>query len=72
MHWILCLVVALLLYSALLCLHRLYFSPLTRIPGPRLAAMTGCHETYFELFHMFGGQYLFHIQELHREYGNLP
>lgn len=56
-------------YFALLCLYRIFVSPLSRIPGPVLAAATGWYETYYELWHSFGGQYLFHIQDLHRRYG---
>jgi len=61
-----------LLYSVSSCFYRLYISPLSRIPGPKLAAATGWYETYFELFHKLGDQYLFHIQQLHREYGDIP
>ncbi|KAK4156107.1 cytochrome P450 [Chaetomidium leptoderma] len=50
--------------------YRLYSHPLAGIPGPKLAAATGWYETYFELFHNgLGGQYTFHIKELHAKYG---
>ncbi|KAI2608566.1 cytochrome P450 [Hypoxylon fragiforme] len=61
---------AAILYSFALGIYRLYFHPLTKIPGPKLAALTGWYEAYFELFHKgLGGQYTFHIQELHKIYG---
>jgi hypothetical protein len=69
MNWALLVPLALLVDVALLCIYRLLISPLSRIPGPKLAAATGWYEAYFELYHSFGGQYLFHIQELHRRYG---
>ncbi|KJZ72359.1 hypothetical protein HIM_08285 [Hirsutella minnesotensis 3608] len=57
-------------YLVTLCFYRLYWHPLAGIPGPRLAALTVWYETYFELLHKWlGGQYTFHIKELHRKYG---
>ena len=48
-------------------LYRLYFSPLAKIPGPRLAALTSWYEFYYDV--ILPGRYVFKIKELHEEYG---
>jgi hypothetical protein len=48
-------------------IRRLYFHPLAHIPGPRLAALTWWYEFYFDVIQP--GKYVFHIQELHKQYG---
>ncbi|TGO54960.1 hypothetical protein BCON_0099g00200 [Botryotinia convoluta] len=48
-------------------IYRLYFHPLRRIPGPKLAALTWWYEFYFDVIKP--GQYVFHIKKLHEEYG---
>ena len=63
------LVVALVLYSAFLILWRLYLSPLAKIPGPKLAALTQWYETYLEIVKGGGGQFLFQYRKWHEEYG---
>lgn len=40
---------------------------LSRFPGPRLAAITGWDEFYYDAIK--GGRMIWHIQELHDEYG---
>ncbi|KAJ5629520.1 cytochrome P450 [Penicillium herquei] len=47
--------------------RRLFFHPLSSIPGPRLAALTWWYEFYFDA--VKSGKYNFKIQELHKEYG---
>jgi hypothetical protein len=56
-----------LLYLLALGTYRLYLSPLSRIPGPRLAALTWWYEFYYDI--VLGGQYTFKIISLHRQYG---
>ncbi|WQF83044.1 Putative cytochrome P450 [Colletotrichum destructivum] len=56
-----------LLYAAQLGVRRLYFSPISHIPGPRLAALTQYYEFYYDI--VLRGQYTFKIIEMHREYG---
>ncbi|OJJ83618.1 cytochrome P450 [Aspergillus glaucus CBS 516.65] len=55
------------LYSVALVVYRLFFSPIRRFPGPRLAAATFWYEFYYDV--VLGGQYTFHIARLHEKYG---
>jgi hypothetical protein len=50
-----------------LVVWRLFFSPLAKFPGPKLAAATGWYEFYFDYFH--NGTYIFEIERLHNVYG---
>jgi cytochrome P450 len=62
-----CSFLALVFYFISLAVYRLYLSPLARYPGPRLAGLTYWYEFYYDVY--LSGKYLFHIQELHRQYG---
>ena len=55
------------LYVVQLVVRRLYFSPISHIPGPKLAAATWWYEFYYDI--VLGGQYTFKILELHKKYG---
>lgn len=57
----------LIIYIVCKALYRLYFSPIAKIPGPKLAAITGYYEAYYNIIK--GGQFLFKIQELHQKHG---
>ncbi|PYI31075.1 cytochrome P450, partial [Aspergillus indologenus CBS 114.80] len=59
--------IVLLLWTAVEAIRRLYFHPIAHIPGPRLAALTWWYEFYFDAIRP--GQYVFKIQELHKQYG---
>ncbi|KAL5376808.1 hypothetical protein DPSP01_010219 [Paraphaeosphaeria sporulosa] len=59
--------VAIFVYLIGLAVYRLYFSPIAKFPGPRLAALTLWYEFYHDVIR--GGQYVFKIQELHQKYG---
>lgn len=54
-------------YLVGLGIYRLYFSPIARFPGPKLAALTLWYEFYHDVVR--GGQYVFKIDELHEQYG---
>lgn len=61
---------ALLLFTSYLIgvsIYRLYLSPLSKIPGPKLAALTYLYEFYYDAIK--GGQMLFHTKALHEQYG---
>lgn len=58
-----------LLWAVTESIRRLFFHPISHIPGPRLAALTWWYEFYYDV--VLPGKYIFKIQELHREYGNL-
>jgi hypothetical protein len=57
----------LLLWIIGTAIYRVYLSPLSKIPGPKLAALTSWYEFYYDA--VKGGQFTFHIQDLHRKYG---
>lgn len=47
--------------------HGVYFGPLAKFPGPKLAAATLWYEFYFDV--ILKGRYTFKIKELHEKYG---
>ena len=49
--------------------YRLYFHPLAKFPGPKLAALTLWYETYHDVW--CRGKYVFEIKEMHKKYGRL-
>jgi len=65
MHWLIGALVV--LYLAVVLVRRLYFSPLSKFPGPKLAAATILYEAYYDVIKQ--GQYTFKIKELHKKYG---
>jgi hypothetical protein len=47
--------------------YSVYFGPLAKFPGPKLAAATLWFEFYYDV--ILKGQYTFKIKELHQKYG---
>ena len=47
--------------------YRLFFHPLAKVPGPKLAAVTWNYERYYDLYHY--AQFWRKIGRLHEEYG---
>ncbi|KAK2865021.1 hypothetical protein FQN49_003984 [Arthroderma sp. PD_2] len=52
---------------AIVVVYHLWFSPLAGVPGPRVAAVTGWYEFYWECIKQ--GRYTFRIEEMHKKYG---
>jgi hypothetical protein len=61
--------VALVVYLVTLAIYRLTFHPLSRFPGPKLAAVTRYYEAYYDVVQ--NGQYTFKIKEMHDRYGTM-
>ncbi|KAI4242602.1 MAG: hypothetical protein L6R40_003983 [Gallowayella cf. fulva] len=59
--------IGLVSYLLFRSIYRLFLSPLSRIPGPKLAALTTHYQTYYNV--VKGGQFLFKIRDLHEIYG---
>lgn len=55
------------LYLVGLSVYRLYLSPLSHFPGPKLAALTKWYEFYYDV--LLQGQFTFRIQKMHKRYG---
>ncbi|TGO82834.1 hypothetical protein BPOR_0748g00020 [Botrytis porri] len=60
-------IAVLLSYFVYGIIWRLYFSPIAKFPGPKLAAISILYEIYHEI--VLGGNYTFKIKELHERYG---
>ncbi|EQB51421.1 hypothetical protein CGLO_09036 [Colletotrichum gloeosporioides Cg-14] len=56
-----------LLYIFFLTTYRLFLSPISSIPGPKLAAVTYWYEIYYDV--VLGGQYYRKIGQMHEKYG---
>lgn len=54
---------------AYLVIWRLYYSPLSKFPGSKLAAATGWYEFYYDFCR--SGRYIFEIERMHAVYGQL-
>ncbi|KAF2757488.1 trichodiene oxygenase [Pseudovirgaria hyperparasitica] len=54
-------------YFIALAFYRLFLDPLSRIPGPKIAAITRYYEAYYDVVKK--GQYTFKLRELHAKYG---
>lgn len=47
--------------------HNVYFHPLSKFPGPKLAAVTHLYEFYYDCVR--GGKFIWEIQKMHEKYG---
>lgn len=60
-------VVVLTSYCICKCLYNLYLHPLSKFPGPKLAAIGFFYEFYYDVIK--DGLYLWEIERMHRKYG---
>lgn len=56
------------LYGITLAIYRLYLSPLSKFPGPKLAALTLWYEFYYDVIKR--GRFAWEIKRMHEIYGN--
>lgn len=54
-------------YIVGLYLYRLFLHPLSKFPGPKLAAISNWYEFYWDVVRQ--GDFTRHIQDLHKKYG---
>ncbi|ORY67553.1 cytochrome P450 [Pseudomassariella vexata] len=54
-------------YFTSLAFYQLFLHPLSRYPGPKLAAITRYYEAYYDV--ICHGQYTWKIAEMHKKYG---
>ncbi|KAF2639839.1 cytochrome P450 monooxygenase [Massarina eburnea CBS 473.64] len=64
---ILALIGAPLIYTIIAIFQRLFLSPVSSFPGPKIAAATYWYEFYYDI--ILGGKYIWKLQELHERYG---
>ena len=64
-------IVFLLVWYASRLVYNVYFHPLAKFPGPRLAGASRWYEAYFDNLVGCGGQYMNEIDRIHRDYGDL-
>lgn len=58
-----------IIYTITKLIYRLFLHPLSHFPGPKLAAVTFWYEAYFDVFLNPGGQFIYHLDTLHEQYG---
>lgn len=69
LNWPSAIATAVAFFIVTLAVHRLYLHPLSRFPGPKLAAITRLYEAYYDVVQ--NGQYTFEIAKMHKRYGEL-
>lgn len=55
------------IYTLVVSIYLIWFSPLSHIPGPRLAAATRWYEFYYDALKV--GKYYLKIERMHSVYG---
>lgn len=59
----------LFLASLIITTYNLFFHPLAKFPGPKVAAATGLYEFWYDVVRQ--GQYVYKIEQMHCDYGTL-
>jgi hypothetical protein len=54
-------------YFILRSIYRLYFHPLSKFPGPKLAAVSHVYEFYYDVIK--NGMYMWEVEKMHKKYG---
>lgn len=67
MDLLIILFVSVVLYFLTIVVYRIYFHPLARFPGPKIAAATRWYEYYHDLYR--GGKFYQIVEAMHDEYG---
>ena len=57
----------LLVYLVVRTIYRIWFHPLSKFPGPKLAAATSGYEFYFNIIKR--GKFIWELDRLHQVYG---
>jgi hypothetical protein len=60
-------IVSIFVYYFGLIIYRLFFHPLAKFPGPRLAAATDLYEEYYDVVKR--GMFVWEIERMHEKYG---
>jgi hypothetical protein len=58
---------AFVIYYVGLIIYRLYFHPLAKFPGSKLAAASLWYEFYYDV--VLRGKFIWKLQEMHERYG---
>jgi hypothetical protein len=56
-----------LLYHIYVVFNRIYFSPLSHVPGPKIAIATSWYECYYDVWKR--GIYYRKVKDFHKKYG---
>jgi hypothetical protein len=56
-------------YLFSLAIYRLYYHPLAKFPGPKLAAVTSWYEFYYDIIDQ--GTFVWEIKQMHDRYGTI-
>lgn len=62
-----CILSGFALYNSLIIFYNLYFHPLSKFPGPKLAACSHLYEFYFDIIK--NGMFMQEIARMHEVYG---
>jgi hypothetical protein len=63
---------AIILYPFAVAIYNLYFSPLAKFPGPKLAAATGWYEAFHDIWDNDFHEVIEKMHEKYGEYAKVP